>query len=322
MKKAGDKMTNREIMLKALKSTVIKELKEQGFTGKYPHFKKKKEDCIELISFQTNKYGGSFTVELSAVFPNSKITNLSDPNAQVDENDVEVACTNQRYRLEGMFDGWFYYRDVYRLPTGYYEDIPESKAEAFLPPKKWELVQGFDEKTAEEICEEISLQLDDAFEWLFDFERKSLKKNVRHIKPAVEEEKVFNKRILVLVADFFIMLMGSLLFLSGGEKGLGVFFLILTVLFISVIFMTPKSYVFSEERLVINYFFGLKENIFWQNVRYVLKTHENVTRRTYLDVYEVGYYSEEKRAFFMRGRVSKNNRTQELMEKYCPKRIR
>ena len=118
------------------------------------------------------------------------------------------------------------------------------------------------------------------------------------------------------------MLMGSVLFLAGGIKGLGLFFLVLTFLFIAVIFMTPKSYVFSEERLVINYFFGLKENIFWQNVRYVLRTHENVTRYTYLDVYEVGYYSEEKRIFFMRGRVSKNKRTQALMEKHCPKRIR
>lgn len=314
-------MTNRDIMLKLLKNTVIKELKKQGFTGKYPHFKKKKEACIELISFFTNKYGGSFTVELSAVFPDSKVTNLSDLNAKVDENNVEVADTNQRYRLKGMFDGWFYYRDVYRLPTGYYEDIPESKTESFVQTENWELVQGFDEKTAEEICEEISLQLDDAFEWLFDFERKSLKKNERHIKLPVDEEKVTNKRIFILVADFFIMLMGSILFLSGGVKGLGVFFLVLTFLFISVIFMTPKSYVFSEERLVINYFFGLKENIPWQNVRYVLKTHEEVTRYTYLGIFEVGYYSEEKHPFYMRGRVNKNKRTQELMEKYCPTRF-
>ncbi len=315
-------MTNREIMLKALNKTVIKDLKAQGFVGKYPHFKKKKDDCIELIDFQTNKYGGSFTVEVSAVFPGSKVTNLSDTKAEVDEKTVEVACTNQRYRLEGMFDGWFYYRDVYKQSDGFYEDIPESGAETFIPPEKWELVQCFDEKTAEDICEEISLQLDDAFEWLYSFERKSRKKNERHIKPVAEEEKVINKRVFVDVTYFFIMLMGSLLFLLGGENGLGIFFLILTFLFIAGIFMTPKSYVFSEERLVINYFFGFKENIPWQNVRYVLKSYEKVSRYRNLDIYEVGYYSEEKRPFFMRGRVSKNKRTQALMEKYCPKRAK
>ncbi len=314
-------MTNREIMLKALNKTVIKDLKAQGFTGKYPHFKKKKDDCIELITFQTNKYGGSFVVEVSVVFLNSKVTNLSNLKAEVNENTVDVACTNQRYRLEGMFNGWFYYRDVYKLPDGFYEDIPESNAETFDPPDNWELMQSFDEKTAEDICEEISLQLDDAFVWLHNFERKSLKKNARHIKPYVDEEKVINKRVFVDVAYFFIMLMGSLLFLLGGENGMGIFFLVLTFLFIAVMFMTPKSYVFSEERLVINYFFGLKENIPWQNVRYALKTHENVTRYTYLDIYEVGYYSEEKRLFYMRGRVSKNKKTKELMEKYCPVRF-
>ena len=118
------------------------------------------------------------------------------------------------------------------------------------------------------------------------------------------------------------MLMGSLLFLLGGEKGVGIFFLVLTFLFIAVIFVTPKSYVFSEERLVINYLFGLKENIPWQNVRYVLNSYEEVTRYRNLDVYEVGYYSEKKRPFYMRGRVSKNKRTQALMEKYCPKRVK
>lgn len=322
MKKAGDKMSNREIMLKALNKTVIKDLKSQGFTGKYPHFKKKKEDCIELISFYTNKYGGSFTVEVSAVFPDSKVTNLSDLKAQVDGENIEVACTNQRYRLKGMFDGWFYYRDVYRSPTGFYEDIPESRADIFTAPEDWELLQPFNEITAENICEEISLQLDDAFEWLYNFERKSLKKNAKHIKSVVKEEKVFNKRIFVCAAHFFIMLMGSLLFLLGGEKGVGIFFLVLTFLFIAVIFVTPKSYVFSEERLVINYLFGLKENIPWQNVRYVLNSYEEVTRYRNLDVYEVGYYSENKRPFFMRGRVSKNKRTQALMEKYCPKRVK
>ncbi len=314
-------MSNREIMLKALNKTVIKEFKEQGFEGKYPHFKKKKDDCIELVDFYTNKYGGSFTVEVSAVFPGSKVTNLSDLKAEVDEDDIDGAFTNQRYRLKGMFDGWFYYRDVYRLPTGFYEDIPESRADIFTAPDDWELLQSFDEITAENICEEISLQLDDAFEWLYSFERKSRKKNERHVKPSADEDKVINKRIFGFVAGILIALIWSLFFLSGGEKGMGIFFLVFAFLEIAGMLITPISYVFSEEKLVINYFFGLKENIYWRHLPHVITLHEEPTEFIWLKTYEFFYYSEDKRLFFMRGVVSKNKKTKKLMEKYCPTRF-
>ena len=64
-------MANRNIMLSALKEHTFPLLKEQGFTGKYPNFRRKLDNCIELISFQTNKWGGSFTIEVSAIFPGS-----------------------------------------------------------------------------------------------------------------------------------------------------------------------------------------------------------------------------------------------------------
>ncbi|MBQ7116665.1 MAG: DUF4304 domain-containing protein [Clostridia bacterium] len=313
-------MANREIMLKALNKTVIKDLKAQGFTGKYPHFKKKKEDCIELVDFYANKYGGSFTVEVSAVFPDRKVTNLSDTKAKVDEKTVEGACTSQRYRLEGMFDGWFHYRDVYKLSDGFYEDIPENRAETFIPPEKWELVQCFDEKTAEDICEEISLQLDDAFEWLYNFERKSIKKNAKNMKPVVEEVKVFNKRVLVFIAYSFIVMLFSLFFFFVEEKGFGIFCAVFALTVgLALILTSPVSYTFSEEKLVINYFFGLKENIYWKHRPNVISTYES-HRALWLKTYEFNYYSEDKRLFFMQGKVSKNRKTKALMEKYCPMR--
>ena len=69
-------MTNNQIMKKYLRANVIEPLFIQGFTGKYPHFRREKENCIELISFQTNNYGGSFTVEVSAVFPDRENKNF------------------------------------------------------------------------------------------------------------------------------------------------------------------------------------------------------------------------------------------------------
>ncbi len=313
-------MSNREIMLNALKKTVIKELKDRGFTGTYPHFKKIVSDCIELIDFQTNKYGGSFTIEVSAVFPNNKVTNLSDLNATVDSCKVDVSCTNQRYRLEGMFDGWFYYRDVYKLPNGFYHDVSEKESDSFSPPEDWKLLQAFDEKTADEICEEISIQLEDAFEWLFKFEQKNRKKNKGKLESTSSEEKTINKRIFGFIFAFFVITIFSLVWFIIDEIGLGIASVFLAIFQILFILITPISYIFSEEKLIIQYIFGLEENIPWQNVRTITSHLEEAGRYYYLDSYKFYYYSEEKHPFYMHGVVAKNKKTIYLMDKYCPKK--
>ena len=167
-------MINREIMLSALTESIFPVLEEQGFTGKYPNFRRKLDNCIELISFQTNKYGGSFTIEVSAVFPNAKNTNYQ-LYEDVTEETFGIEATNMRYRLPGMFDGWFYYRDVYRKRTllfgSIYYDVPEKQAIGFVPPKGYKLVQKFDKNAAKQLCAEINKQLISAYKWLKAFEK-------------------------------------------------------------------------------------------------------------------------------------------------------
>lgn len=167
-------MTNWQIMLSALQAHTFPLLTEQGFTGKYPNFRRKLENCIELVSFQVNKYGGSFTVEVSAVFPDSEYTNYTLYGG-VTEETFGVEATAKRYRLPGMFDGWFYFRDVYRKRVLFfgavYHDVPEKESENFIPPKGYRLVQKFNGDAANRICEEINRQFQKAFEWLRDFER-------------------------------------------------------------------------------------------------------------------------------------------------------
>lgn len=170
-------MSNRNIMLSALKKHTLPLLAERGFTGKYPHFRRICNDCVELISFQTNKWGVSFTVEASAIFPQSNDKNyqLCEGEGDTDDN-ITVFSTNRRYRLPGMFDGWFYYRDVYRTVTllsgTYYHDVPEKEAHSFAPPRGWKLVQKFDEDTAEQICKQVNAQMEQAYQWLTEFEQK------------------------------------------------------------------------------------------------------------------------------------------------------
>lgn len=172
-------MTNRQIMLSALKRYTFPVLTEQGFTGKHPNFRRELDNCIELISFQTNKWGGSFTIEVSAVFPGSDCKNYTLYDG-VTEETFGVEATNHRYRLPGMFNGWFYYRDVYCKRTlffrKHYYDVPEKEAVEFIPPKGYSLVQKFNEDTAVQICKEINLQFKKAYKWLADFERTESRK--------------------------------------------------------------------------------------------------------------------------------------------------
>ena len=171
-------MSNRNIMLSALKEHTISQLKQQGFTGKHPNYRRKLDNCIELITFQTNKWGGSFTIEVSAVFPDLQNKNYELYDG-VTEETFGVEATNHRYRLPGTFDGWFYYRDVYRKFTllfgNIYSDIPEKHAATYVPSNGWKLVQKFDKNTAIQLCNEINKQLLKADKWLKKFEKRNIK---------------------------------------------------------------------------------------------------------------------------------------------------
>ena len=168
-------MTNSQIMKKHLEAKVINPLLEKGFVGKYPHFRKEKDDCIELISFQNNKHGGSFTVEVSAIFPDKTEKNF-DSSDGLPLDSVTVFDTNGRYRLKGTFDGWFYTRDLYsKYVFGLGKVYFEADEKNTPVPKCYKLVQKFDENTADRICEEINKQLVKAFKWMERLE-KSVKK--------------------------------------------------------------------------------------------------------------------------------------------------
>ncbi len=119
-------------MRTALKKLVIPNLLEKGFVGEYPHYKKTYDDRIELLSFDTNKWGNSFTVEISTVFlPSSKRGNNFSDSKNKDYNNATVWDTNYRYRLRGMFDGWF----------------------------------SYDDEFYDKVCDEVNKQMEDAYKW-------------------------------------------------------------------------------------------------------------------------------------------------------------
>ncbi|WP_189655310.1 DUF4304 domain-containing protein [Heyndrickxia sp. FSL K6-6286] len=103
----------RKMMDNALKKVVIPVLRNQGFKGSFPHFRRENEDNIDLITFQFNKWGGSFVVEL-AICPIKGVT--MSWGEQVPLNKVTAHHINRRYRLGAKSedeDGiWFNFENV------------------------------------------------------------------------------------------------------------------------------------------------------------------------------------------------------------------
>ncbi|MDR9794094.1 MULTISPECIES: DUF4304 domain-containing protein [Aeribacillus] len=102
-------------MTNALKKIVVPYLREHGFKGSFPHFRRKNEDNIDLITFQFNRYGGSFVVVL-AICPIEGVTTSwgeEIPPSKVTAHDVGI---DYRYRLTENIkesnETWFNYEDA------------------------------------------------------------------------------------------------------------------------------------------------------------------------------------------------------------------
>ncbi|TCN20450.1 DUF4304 domain-containing protein [Mesobacillus foraminis] len=94
----------------ALKEIVIPILREQGFKGSFPHFRRVNETNIDLITFQFNKWGGSFVVELATCIKEGTTMSWGE---KIPPNKVTAHHINERFRLgatsfedEGI---WFSY---------------------------------------------------------------------------------------------------------------------------------------------------------------------------------------------------------------------
>ena len=174
-------MANIQKMKSYLAKYVFPKLYEKGFTGKWPHFRRELGDCVELISFYTNKWGGAFSVYVSAIFPNSENKNYTIHKwMDITEDLLSAGDANRGYRLKGMYDGEFHYRDLYsKLIFGLgmvYLHAPENKSESFVPPKGYKFVRKFDDEAALAVCEEVNKQFEKAYKWLEKFEKKHQKK--------------------------------------------------------------------------------------------------------------------------------------------------
>ena len=162
-------MSQSSKMNDALKKNVIAPLLSLGFEGIFPHYRKVYDSRIELLVIQKNKLGNSFTIEISTIYPQREGNERNYVNWKENLDDVNVWDTNLRYRLPGMFDGWFYYTDVYvkRIPLfgNDYVAVSEKKKQDFHPEKGYKLLQIADDTIYEKVCIEVNKQMKKAFSW-------------------------------------------------------------------------------------------------------------------------------------------------------------
>jgi Domain of unknown function (DUF4304) len=103
---------NRQSMNAALRDRFVPLLRERGFKGSLPHFRRIDEDRIDLLTLQFDKYGGGFVIEISRC-PLDGVTTAwgkNIPAARVTAHDLHH---DERHRLGSPAPGqdgrWFRY---------------------------------------------------------------------------------------------------------------------------------------------------------------------------------------------------------------------
>jgi hypothetical protein len=101
--------TERDRMIETLKEYVVPILRERGFRGSFPHFRRPTESGIHLLTFQFDKWGGGFIVEIATCPPDGFTTSWGK---HISPGKVTAWDINRRLRLgapDEKSDHWFRY---------------------------------------------------------------------------------------------------------------------------------------------------------------------------------------------------------------------
>jgi len=96
----------------ALKASVLPTLRQSGFKGSFPHFRRVTSQGIDLLTFQFDRYGGGFVIEIARCPVEGIVTHWGKTIAadKVKASDTHPLKRRriQQYGSSGT-DGWFRY---------------------------------------------------------------------------------------------------------------------------------------------------------------------------------------------------------------------
>lgn len=108
-------MDLREAVNREIKSVIVPELRKFNFKGSFPHFKRIFDDGkVDYLSFQFNRYGGSFVIELAVAYPyKGKEGNFCYWDEVTPEliKKSNYGYTNERLRIEPHKGKWYEFND-------------------------------------------------------------------------------------------------------------------------------------------------------------------------------------------------------------------
>jgi len=129
---------SKEQMIVALRNSVVFVLRELKFSGSFPHFRRIQEKQIDLLTFQFNRHGGSFVVEISSCGVEGFTTAWGEkiPPNKISAHDLHP---NNRIRLGSRMTGktvfWFSYEpfqpEIYQAVAAKLLSMIHSEAEDF-----------------------------------------------------------------------------------------------------------------------------------------------------------------------------------------------
>ncbi len=105
----------RKNMSKALTAVVVPVLRERGFSGSFPHLRRIQHDRLELLTFQFDRYGGGFIIELGQCGPDGFTTHWGK-HIQPKHVTAWDVSSKQRTRIQPRAgsgtDSWFRFDDA------------------------------------------------------------------------------------------------------------------------------------------------------------------------------------------------------------------
>lgn len=138
----------RKLMIVELKRTVVPVLKQNGFQGSFPHFRRKRDDGLDLLTFQFHKWGGSFLIEIARCGPDGFITPWST-HIPADKVNAHNMYVRKRIRPDDHTrpERWFCFDDepVTSAAESVLPHLP--RAEAWWKAQPIELSRGQDAKS-------------------------------------------------------------------------------------------------------------------------------------------------------------------------------